>query len=63
MAEGNNTMPEKTIRSEATWKAVNLSRPSFIMMKLLPQMMESRIKISQFKKPLFKIYKIGAKVM
>jgi len=52
MAEGSKTIPEKMIRNEATWKAFKFTSPSFIMMKLLPQMIDSMIKISQFKKPL-----------
>lgn len=52
MAVGNNTNPENTIRSEATWYAERLFNPSFIRMKLLPQMMDRVIKINQFKNPL-----------
>jgi len=63
MAEGSSTKPAKTIRNEATWNAVKCSNPSFIMIKLLPQMMERIIKINQFKNPLFNWYKIAAKLM
>ena len=52
MAEGSKTMPEKIIRSDATWKAFKCTSPSFIIIKLLPQIMDSMIKINQFKKPL-----------
>lgn len=55
IAAGSNTIPEKTIRNEATWNAVKRSNPSFIIIKLLPQITDSAIKISQFKNPLFKI--------
>ena len=54
-ADGSKTMPEKIIRSDATWKAFKFSSPSFIIIKLLPQMMDSMINMNQFKKPLFKI--------
>ena len=59
IAQGSKTMPEKTIRSDATWNAVNLSKPSFIMIKLLPQMMERMMNINQFKNPLFKNLNFG----
>ena len=55
IAKGNNTIPEKTMRNEATWNADKCSSPSFIMMKLLPQMTDSKIKINQLKNPLFNI--------
>jgi len=51
-AAGSNTIPEKMILSEATWNADRCSNPSFIMIKLLPQMIESRMNMNQFKKPL-----------
>ena len=41
------------MRKEATWNAVNATRPSFIKIKLLPQMMESEIKINQLIRLLF----------
>jgi len=55
IAEGSKTIPEKMIRREATWKALNRSNPSFIMIKLLPQIMDRMIKINQFKSPLFTV--------
>ena len=54
-ATGNNINPEEMIRSEATWKAVKCSSPSFINIKLLPQINESAIKINQLINLLFKI--------
>ena len=51
-ADGNKTIPEKIIRNDATWKAVKCSSPSFIIIKLLPQIMDSMMNINQFKKPL-----------
>ena len=51
MAEGSKTIPEKMIRSDATWKAFKFTSPSFIMIKLLPQITDSIINMSQFKKP------------
>ena len=56
------TIPAKTMRNAATWYADKCSKPSFIMIKLLPQIMDSRININQFKNPLFMMYKIAAKV-
>ena len=53
IADGNKTIPENTIRSAATWYAVKCNMPSFIIIKLLPQIMERIINISQFKNPLF----------
>ena len=52
IAEGSKTIPEKIIRSDATWKALSRSKPSFIIIKLLPQIMDSTMNINQFKKPL-----------
>ena len=54
IAAGNNTIPEKIIRSEATWNADKCSNPSFIIIKLLPQMIDRRMNMNQFKNPLFK---------
>ena len=54
-ATGNKTNPDEMIRMEATWKAVNATRPSFINMKLLPQITDNEIKISQLISLLFKI--------
>lgn len=51
-AEGSKTIPEKMMRSDATWKALSRNRPSFIIIKLLPQIMDSMMNINQFKKPL-----------
>ena len=56
MADGNRTMPEKTIRNAATWYALKLTSPSFINTKLLPQIMERPIKIAQLRKSLVKMY-------
>jgi len=55
IAEGSKTMPEKMIRRDATWKGFSRSNPSFIMMKLLPQIMDRMMKINQFKSPLFTV--------
>lgn len=55
MADGSKTIPEKTIRRAATWNAVKWSKPPFIKMKLLPHIMESRMKMNQLKNPCFKI--------
>ncbi len=52
---GERTNPDDIIRSEATWKAVRFSRPSLIRIKLLPQINESAIKMSQLINLLFKI--------
>lgn len=54
IADGNSTIPEKTIRRAATWYADNCNKPSFIMMKLLPHIMERMMKINQLRNPLFK---------
>ena len=54
---GNKTSPEEMIRNDATWKALRLTRPSFIKIKLLPQIKESAIKINQLRNLLFKAYK------
>ena len=51
-ADGSKTIPEKIIRKDATWNAVKFSNPSFIIIKLLPQIIESIMNINQFKKPL-----------
>jgi hypothetical protein len=45
-------MPEKIIRNEATWNADKCSNPSFIIIKLLPQIMDRSMNMNQFKKPL-----------
>lgn len=42
------------IRKDATWNAVRATRPSFINMKLLPQIKDRAINISQFINLLFK---------
>lgn len=54
---GSKTSPEEMIRNDATWKALRLTRPSFIKIKLLPQIKESAIKINQLRNLLFKAYK------
>lgn len=54
-------MPEKIIRNDATWYADKLTSPSFIKIKLLPQMMESIIKMNQFKNPCFKPQNLSSK--
>ena len=56
IAVGNRTNPEEMILKDATWKGVRLIRPSFIKIKLLPQINESAIKSSQFKNLLFNVY-------
>ena len=56
IATGNNTIPEEIIRKEATWNGFNLTKPSFIKMKLLPQIKESATKSSQLYNLLFKRY-------
>ncbi len=60
-AIGNNTSPDEMILMEATSKAVSALSPSFINIKLLPQMNESAAKMSQLKSLLF-TGKIFAKV-
>lgn len=55
MAEGSKTIPEKIMRSDATWNAFKNNSPSFIIIKLLPHITESTINMNQFKKPLFKM--------
>ena len=47
MAMGNKTSPDEIILIEATWKADKFSKPSFIRIKLLPQIKEREIKMSQ----------------
>lgn len=56
IAVGNKTIPENTIRSDATWYADKLTSPSFINTKLLPQITDSIINMNQFKKPLFNFF-------
>ena len=56
MAKGNNTRPEEMIRNDATWKAVRLTRPSFIKIKLLPQITEREINMIQLNALLLKKY-------
>ncbi len=51
---GSSTRPEEMMRKEATWKAVRLIIPSFIKIKLLPQIKERAIKMNQLKNLLFK---------
>ncbi len=58
-AAGSKTIPEKIIRSDATWNAFKCNNPSFIIIKLLPQIIERTTKINQFKKPFFKIQILG----
>ena len=43
------------ILKEATWKAVNATSPSFINIKLLPQINESAMNINQLINLLFNI--------
>jgi hypothetical protein len=43
MAMGSRKTPAATILTEATWKADKPNSPFFINIKLLPQMMESKI--------------------
>ena len=47
MATGNKTNPEEIMRKEATCKAVRPIRPSFIKIKLLPQIKERIMKMNQ----------------
>lgn len=61
IAEGNNTMPDESIRSDATWYADKFFNPSFINIKLLPHIIESTIKMSQFKNPCFNEKKLRCK--
>ena len=57
-AIGSKTIPAEMMRMEATWKAVSETIPSFIKMKLLPHIKESRIKSSQLSGLLlFKLYR------
>ena len=44
------------MRKEATWNAVNATRPSFIKIKLLPHIKDKAINISQLINLLFKSY-------
>ena len=53
---GNNTSPDEMMRKEATWNAVNATRPSFIKIKLLPHIKDRAINISQLINLLFKSY-------
>ncbi len=53
IATGSNTNPDEMIRIEATWNAVRLIIPSFIKIKLLPQINESEMKMTQLKTLLF----------
>jgi hypothetical protein len=54
MQVGIRTIPEKTIRIDATWYGLSpLSRPIFIKIKLLPQIKESRPKSNQLTGVLF----------
>lgn len=47
IATGSNTKPEEMMRKDATWKGFSLTKPSFINIKLLPQIKESALKSSQ----------------
>ena len=58
-AEGSKTIPEKMMRNDATWKAVRCNNPSFIIIKLLPQMMDSIINMNQFKKLLPNVFNLA----
>ena len=49
IATGNKINPEEIILKEATCNALRPMSPSFINTKLLPQTMDSSIKINQLK--------------
>jgi len=63
MAEGSKIKPEEMMRNDATWKAVRLTRPSFIKIKLLPQIKDSTIKRNQLKNLLFKVFDVIFKLV
>ena len=52
---GDSTNPDEMILKEATWKAVNETSPSFIKIKLLPQINDSAMNITQLISLLFNI--------
>ena len=53
IATGRNIKPAEIILKEATCNAVRATSPSFIKIKLLPQMMDKSIKINQLNNLLF----------
>ena len=59
MAKGSRTSPEEIILIEATCKELRPMRPSFIKIKLLPQIRDRRMKMLQSSNLLF----VNTKVM